>query len=83
MRLSPEAIQRIRDNIEAEEAMGDEQFASDLQVLLDCYLHHVDTMSKSGKVGGKNRAANLTPERRSEIARTAANARWNKEIPHV
>ena len=29
-----------------------------------------------GLKGGKARAANLSPERRSEIARTAANVRW-------
>jgi len=33
---------------------------------------------KGGKIGGKNRAAILTPEQRSEIARVAAQARWKK-----
>jgi len=32
-----------------------------------------------GKRGGKARAAKLTPERRSEIARRAAAARWAKD----
>ena len=31
-----------------------------------------------GRRGGNARAANLTPEQRSEIARTAASARWKK-----
>ncbi|MCP3963470.1 MAG: hypothetical protein GY719_37015 [bacterium] len=31
-----------------------------------------------GKVGGKARAEKLSPERRQEIARTAAAARWAK-----
>ena len=31
-----------------------------------------------GKKGGKARARSLTPEQRSEIARTAAQARWKK-----
>ena len=31
-----------------------------------------------GKKGGKARAAKLTPEQRSKIARKAALARWNK-----
>jgi hypothetical protein len=31
-----------------------------------------------GSKGGKLRAANLTPTRRAEIARTAAAARWGK-----
>lgn len=32
--------------------------------------------SKGGKIGGKARAEKLTPERRSEIARRAAQSRW-------
>ncbi len=32
--------------------------------------------SKGGKIGGKARAAKLSPEERSEIARKAAQARW-------
>jgi hypothetical protein len=32
-----------------------------------------------GAKGGKLRAAKLTPERRSEIARRAAEARWGRE----
>lgn len=31
---------------------------------------------KGGKVGGKARAANMTPEQRSESARNAVVARW-------
>ncbi len=31
--------------------------------------------------GGRARAASLTPERRSEIARNAVNARWGKPAP--
>ena len=31
-----------------------------------------------GKKGGKARAASLTPERRKEIAKKAAAARWGK-----
>lgn len=33
---------------------------------------------QGGKIGGKRRAATLTPEQRSEIARAAAAARWKK-----
>jgi len=33
---------------------------------------------KGGLKGGKARAEKLTPERRSEIARKAAQARWSK-----
>lgn len=34
--------------------------------------------AKGGKVGGKRRAAALSPEKRSEISRKAAAARWDK-----
>lgn len=33
---------------------------------------------KGGLKGGKARAASMTPEQRSEAARKAAAARWNK-----
>ena len=35
--------------------------------------------SRGGKKGGPARAAKLTPEERSEIARKAAEARWDKD----
>jgi len=35
--------------------------------------------SKGGKMGGKARAEKLTAKERSEIAKKAAKARWNKE----
>jgi hypothetical protein len=31
---------------------------------------------KQGKIGARKRTANLSPERRKEIARQAAKARW-------
>lgn len=34
---------------------------------------------KAGHKGGPSRAAALTPEQRSDIARTAAAARWKKK----
>lgn len=34
--------------------------------------------SKGGRVGGRARAASLSPEERSKIAHTAAVARWKK-----
>jgi hypothetical protein len=33
---------------------------------------------EASRKGGENRAAKLTPEQRSEIARLAAQARWKK-----
>lgn len=37
-----------------------------------------DYLRKLGRKGGKKRAKTLTPERRAEIARKAAKARWDK-----
>lgn len=34
-----------------------------------------------GRKGGKARAANMTPERRAEIAKRAADQRWKKRQP--
>ncbi len=33
---------------------------------------------RGGKIGGKKRAASMTPERRREIALKAARSRWDK-----
>lgn len=38
-----------------------------------------DEVDESARKRGKARAAALTPEERSSIARKAARARWNKE----
>jgi hypothetical protein len=38
----------------------------------------VESGRRGGLVGGKLRADKLTPERRSEIAKKAAQARWSK-----
>ncbi len=37
------------------------------------------TTAEAGKLGAAVRASNLTPERRAEIARTAAAKRWSKD----
>ena len=39
----------------------------------------VELGRKGGLKGGKARAAKLSPEKRSEIARKAAQARWKKQ----
>lgn len=36
--------------------------------------------AEMGRKGGKKRAENMTPERRTEIARTAANTRWRETV---
>jgi hypothetical protein len=40
--------------------------------------HAVALGRKGGKIGGVVRAERLSPEKRSEIARIAASARWKK-----
>jgi hypothetical protein len=35
---------------------------------------------KQGRIGGRKRAANLTPEERSEQARKAVQARWANQV---
>jgi len=42
--------------------------------------HAVELGRRGGRVGGKARAARLSPERRREIARDAALARWRKPV---
>ena len=37
-----------------------------------------DYLRAIGRKGGKERAKNLSPERRTEIAKKAAKARWDK-----
>ena len=39
--------------------------------------------SEAGKKGGVARAEKLTREKRQEIARQAANARWGKDLPQA
>ncbi len=41
----------------------------------------VELGRRGGLIGGKARAAKLTPERRSEIARNAAAKRWGLNRP--
>ena len=41
--------------------------------------HAVALGRKGGKKGGKARAAALSPERKREIAKAAAEARWSKK----
>ncbi len=44
----------------------------------DIYVSFQSSAVRLGEAGGHARAAKLSPERRSEIARKAANARWRK-----
>lgn len=38
----------------------------------------VEAGKRGGAIGGAGRAAHLTPEERTQIAKTAASARWDK-----
>ena len=40
----------------------------------------VELGRQGGLIGGKRRAEKLSPERRSEIAKKAAAARWHSEV---
>lgn len=42
----------------------------------DTVVANKNAASQLGSLGGKKRAANMTPERRAEIARQAALKRW-------
>ena len=44
----------------------------------DARDHVASAAAQMGKLGGKARAANMTPERRKEIAQKAAATRWSK-----
>jgi transcriptional regulator with XRE-family HTH domain len=44
----------------------------------DIKAYFVKMGAQGGKIGGKSRAEKLTPERRSEIAKHAIEARWKK-----
>lgn len=39
----------------------------------------LEFFKKTGSIGGRNRAANMTAEQRSEQARKAVRARWAKQ----
>ena len=43
-----------------------------------CYNDGKEYARRGGRKGGKARAAKMTPERRREIAKKAAAARWSK-----
>lgn len=61
---------------DAAECLTLEQIGELLPGLLDA-LAAAHLGRRGGRKGGKARAANLTPERRSELARLAARARWD------
>ena len=62
-------VQEATEQVEAEPEMPTKKEVFDAKA-----LGH-----KGGLKGGKARAEKLTPERRKEIAKKAAKARWSKE----
>ena len=57
-------VMRIATGDEADDVVGDGKNAAAKEL---------------GSKGGKKRAENMTPERRAEIARKAAESRWQKK----
>lgn len=80
--MAKKRIKRPRDTIERAKLIGDiatGQVEDEIEDGKDDAA--VEFARRGGLKGGKARAAKLTPERRSEIARKAAKARWGKGRP--
>ncbi|MGD9631434.1 MAG: hypothetical protein AB7V18_19520 [Pyrinomonadaceae bacterium] len=58
----------------------DQRMAQEIAELMTiaATLERQSTFGPRGKLGGKARAAKLSPERRKEIAKLGAQARWKK-----
>ena len=63
----------------APETTSPEQPPEDNRSEISKYLSAIG--KKGGLIGGKVRNDSLTPERRKEIAKDAAKARWDKQKP--
>ena len=72
--MAEKRIKRPRDPIERAKLIGDIATGQ----VEDQESKRSVVARKGGLRGGKARAKALTPERRSEIARLAAQARWRK-----
>ena len=63
-----------------QEATKDSETIEIQSITIESKNPHAVALGKlGGSKGGKTRAANLTPERRKEIAHKAARARWEKK----
>lgn len=60
-----------------EQAIGEKMDGSSLPIPKDSAA--VARGKKGGKIGGAARAAKLSPARRKQVARKAAQARWDRE----
>ena len=72
-RKKPDFMERARQIVE--QATGEEPAREES----DDDSPKVRRARKAGKAGGPARAKSLTPEQRSEIAKRAAKARWERE----
>ena len=73
-------IKRPRDPIQLAKLIGDIAIGAVKDKVDDTRNPmSVELGRQGGLIGGKLRAENLTPERRQEIARKAAQKRWSKD----
>jgi len=76
----PKRSSKLRDlNTLAAAIVSDSTSAAALEPAEDKNPHAVALGRMGGKRGGRARADKLSPERRSEIAKKAAAARWSTE----
>lgn len=66
--------QQTLENLNRLRLESDPRFREEVTAIADSLERLLEGASK----GGRQRAKTLTKKRRSEIARNAANARWNK-----
>jgi len=75
----PHDFSIIAHRVVQEATQGEEEAKP--QQTADKKLDYAALGRLGGKKGGKARAARLTPEQRSDIARKAAQARWPRNVP--
>lgn len=73
--MATKRIPRPRDPLALAKLIGDIATGQLVDVVDD---EKNETAAAMGRKGAASRAASLTPERRSEIARKASASRWNK-----
>lgn len=76
MRRSSKKLPRDTNQLAAEVVRLSTEEPTAQNEMVKAYLSAIGR--KGGKKGGKLRAKALSPDRRSEIAREAANARWKR-----
>lgn len=77
--MATKPLKRPRDPIQLAKLIGDiatGQVVEEKKTVEE--VAATEYARRGGRLGGKARSIKLTPEQRSEIARTAAAARWKK-----